>query len=240
VAAAPSIWAVLPAAGVGKRMGSDTPKQYLDLLGRPVMHWGLRALLAHEAVSGAVVALNPVDPWWPDKVPEHAKPIRTVTGGIERFESVFNALAHLLTHLPPDTVPESWVLVHDAVRPCVAPEDIDRLLREGMSTPHGALLASPVRDTLKRQGSFGEVAATVPRDGLWQALTPQLFPLQALHKALLRVTEQGLAVTDEAQAMELAGFQPLLVEGQSSNIKITRPADLPLAAAILRALHPGA
>ncbi|MEX0732070.1 MAG: 2-C-methyl-D-erythritol 4-phosphate cytidylyltransferase [Aquisalimonadaceae bacterium] len=230
----PPVWVVMPAAGIGRRMQSDIPKQYLTLLGRPVMHWGLDVLLSHPAVHGAVVALGAEDPWWPRTQPSLRKPLSVVRGGAERFESVFNALGFLLETA--DVA--SWVMVHDAVRPCVTREEIDRLLKLGMGSPDGALLASPVRDTLKRGNADGQVMSTENRDGLWHALTPQLFPLQTLHGALSGVMADGRVVTDEAQAMEYAGFRPLMVEGRSTNLKITRPADLPLAESILRAQYP--
>lgn len=227
-----TVWAVLPAAGVGRRMQSPTPKQYLDLLGRPVIHWSLETLLDSPRVAGAVVALGDGDPHWSTlAAPASGKPVFTVVGGRERFESVFNALCFLLERETADC----RVLVHDAVRPCVASRDVERLLDRGLAAPEGALLAVPVRDTLKRQGADGSVAGTAERAGLWHALTPQLFPLGSLHAALKAVIAGNLAVTDEAQAMECAGYRPLLVEGSATNLKITRPEDLSLAAAILRA-----
>lgn len=230
------VWVVMPAAGVGRRMEAHVPKQYLQLLGRPVMHWGLDVLLSHPRVQGAVVALSEDDAWWPQTRPRVRKPLFTVRGGAERFESVFNALDLLMK----TAEASSWVMVHDAVRPCVMLEEIDRLLEQGMTSPDGALLAAPVRDTLKRQGDAGRVGGTVARDGLWHALTPQLFPLQALHSAISSVIAGAAVITDEAQAMERAGFHPLLVEGSAANLKITRPADLPLAESILRARSPAA
>ncbi len=226
----PPIWAVVPAAGVGRRMQARIPKQYLPLLGRPVIHWSLQALLDHPAVTGCMVALGRDDPYWPRQAMQSAKPVFTVNGGAERFQSVLNALEALL----PRAGEDAWVLVHDAVRPCLTRPELDRLLEQGMISRHGALLAYPVRDTLKREGEEGCVAATANRAGLWHAMTPQLFPLLPLLRSLQQALEGEFTVTDEAQAMERQGFQPLLVEGESTNLKITRPADLPLAEAILR------
>lgn len=226
----PPIWAVVPAAGVGRRMQARMPKQYLPLLGRPVIHWSLQILLEHPAVSGCMVAVGREDPYWDQRRLASEKPVLTVVGGAERFHSVLNALEALLPHAGED----AWVLVHDAVRPCLTRPELDRLLEQGMISRHGALLACPVRDTLKREGEEGCVAATADRAGLWHAMTPQLFPLLSLLRALRAVLDGERPVTDEAQAMEHQGFQPLLVEGESTNLKITRPADLPLAEAILR------
>lgn len=229
------VWAVIPAAGVGRRMDSPIPKQYLTLRGKPVIAWSLELLLSHPLVRGGVVALGPGDTWWPDVKPSaFSGRLMTVAGGDERFQSVYNALDRLLETENPD----SWVLVHDAVRPCLGREDLDRLLAQGTCSTVGALLAAPVRDTLKRADADGRIASTVPRDSLWHALTPQLFPLGLLHEAVGAVIRQGMPVTDEAQAMELAGHRPLLVEGQGTNLKITRPADLALAESILLALYP--
>ena len=232
---APTVWAVIPAAGVGRRMGGAVPKQYLQLFERPVIQWSLRAVLAPDAVRGAVVALGSGDRYWDDLHGELAKPVHTVSGGLERCYSVFNALEYLLDgkgHV------DDWVLVHDAVRPCVTPDEIERLLREGLTSRSGALLGFPVRDTLKRRDEDGTVAETADRSGLWHAQTPQLFPLAALHEALEAALTGGLNVTDEAQAMERVGHRPRLVEGRATNLKITRPADLPLAEAILKASYP--
>lgn len=229
-APSPRIWAVLPAAGVGRRMGAAIAKQYLTLLGKPILCRSLDALLAHPAVAGGVVALAPQDPHWDQLAYRHEKPLFRVPGGAERSDSVLSALEFLLGQGDG----EDWVLVHDAVRPCVMADDIEQLVAAGTARPDGALLAVPVRDTLKRQAPGGRVRETASREGLWHALTPQLFPLRQLHQALRAAQERGTTVTDESQAMEMAGFQPLLVEGRATNLKITRSTDLALAEAILR------
>lgn len=229
-ASLPRIWGVFPAAGVGRRMGAALPKQYLDLMGKPIVGWSLDAVLAHPAVHGGVIALAAEDPQWEALGWRPARPLHRVTGGAERSDSVRAALAFLLEIAGGD----DWVLVHDAVRPCVTVEDIDRLITAGLRQPDGALLAVPVRDTLKRQAADGRVRDTASREGLWHALTPQLFPLRPLFDALTRAMQAGTPITDESQAMEAAGYRPLLVEGQATNIKITRQSDLPLAEMVLR------
>jgi 2-C-methyl-D-erythritol 4-phosphate cytidylyltransferase len=224
-------WAVVPAAGIGRRMHSDRPKQYLQLGRQTVIEHSLEVLLGHSRVVGAVIALATDDPYWPSLGIVHTKPLLTVAGGAERCDSVLNALRALMEQ---PTVEDAWALVHDAARPCLRGEDLDHLI-DGVGTdPGGGLLALPVRDTLKREGPAGRVGTTVDRSGLWHALTPQLFPVAALSEALQAAIDAGHGVTDDASAMELAGHAPHLIEGQPDNIKITRPADLALAELSLR------
>jgi 2-C-methyl-D-erythritol 4-phosphate cytidylyltransferase len=152
--------------------------------------------------------------------------VRTVPGGAERCHSVLNALELLAGHAAAD----DWVLVHDAARPCLRPADLACLLDTLAEDPVGGLLAVPVRDTMKRADIGDRVETTVDRNGLWHALTPQMFRLQALREALGKAIAAGVLVTDEAAAMEWAGHRPRLVAGAGDNLKITRPEDLPLAA----------
>lgn len=224
----PRCWAVVPAAGVGKRMGSVIPKQYLPLAGRPVIAHALDTLLHHPRIIGLVVAVGAEDEWWPHVAAGLAtdKPLWVVVGGAERRHSVLNGLEALQRQADP----MDWVLVHDAARPCLAHDDLDRLLTELADDPVGGLLAAPVRDTLKQADESGRVAATVDRSRLWHALTPQMFRLGLLQDALNAALAQGLPVTDEAAAMEAAGFAPRLIEGRADNLKITRPEDLTPAA----------
>ncbi|WP_274522480.1 2-C-methyl-D-erythritol 4-phosphate cytidylyltransferase [Halorhodospira halochloris] len=223
------LWAVIPAAGVGRRMGGGQPKQYRELLGRPVIEWVIERLLGHSRVAGAVVAVAAHDPYWDRLDFATTKPVKRVDGGAERQDSVLAALDHVVEVGGDD----DWALVHDAVRPCLSEEELDRLISLGTSNDHGALLAKPVADTLKRsEGS--QVAATVPRDSLWQAQTPQLFPVVLLREGLGDARSAGVRVTDEAQAVERLGGKPLLVPGDPANLKITQPEDFDLAAAILK------
>ena len=225
-------WAVIPAAGVGRRMGGgDRPKQYRLLQGRPVLAWALERLLADPRVEGAVVAVAATDPYWDELTVTHDKPVHRVDGGAERRDSVRAALGWLEGRAEA----ADRVLVHDAVRPCLSRGELERLLDEGGDAPDGALLATPVRDTLKSAGEAQEVARTVSRAGLWQAQTPQLFPLGRLARALDDALAAGAEVTDEAQAVERDGGRPRLVLGEASNLKITHQADLDLAAAVLAA-----
>ncbi len=224
-----SIWAVIPAAGIGRRMQSDIPKQYLQLLGASVLENTIRRLLAADKISGLAIALRDDDQYWPELNITSAKLVLRAEGGSERCDSVLSAMKALAQHENFD-INNDWVLVHDAVRPCVRLSDIERLIAQATLNDAGGLLALPVRDTMKRQTVGAEVVQqTVEREGLWHALTPQLFPYGVLQNALVRALAEGIAVTDESSAMEHAGYAPLLVEGCEDNIKITRPGDLRLA-----------
>jgi 2-C-methyl-D-erythritol 4-phosphate cytidylyltransferase len=229
-----SIWAIVPAAGIGKRMQTDIPKQYLPLNNRPVIEYTINALLQNKNISGLVMALQADDVYWPDININSQKPVLRTTGGKERADSVLNALSELFNHESFDAGSD-WVMVHDAVRPCLRQQDIDKLIVEVGEDENGGLLALPVRDTMKRQGSKATVSATVERENLWHALTPQYFPAASLKNALQKAKQEGLAITDESSAMEFAGFSPKLVHGHEDNIKITRPGDLRLASLYLQA-----
>jgi 2-C-methyl-D-erythritol 4-phosphate cytidylyltransferase len=223
------IWAIVPAAGRGTRFGSDMPKQYLDVAGQPLLLHALQAVLAHPAVQGAVVALAEGDAYWPGWQALADKPIVTCIGGSERADSVLAALAAL----PESVRPDDFVLVHDAARPNLRFDDLDQLLNRGRIDPVGAILATPVRDTLKRAGDDGGIDGTEPRERLWRALTPQLFRRLQLTRALEAARDTGQAVTDESMAMEQQGHRPLLVEGSEDNLKVTTATDLALFEFIL-------
>ena len=230
-----SVWAVVPAAGRGARFGGDVPKQYLEVAGRSVLEHALRALLSHPRVDGAMVALSPEDTRWPGWATLCGKPVLRCEGGGERADSVLAAL-HAL---PASVSGDALVLVHDAARPNLAVSDLDRLIEAAMESRDGAILAAPMRDTLKRAGSDGCIAATESREALWRALTPQAFRRDALVGALESARAAGVAITDEAMAIELAGGRPVLVEGREDNLKITTPADLRLAEFLLPARSAG-
>jgi 2-C-methyl-D-erythritol 4-phosphate cytidylyltransferase len=218
-------WALIPAAGVGRRFGAAVPKQYLSLAGRPVIDHAIAAFIDHPGIAGCVVVLGESDGWWNDTSRYASHPrVHRAPGGAERCHSVRNGL-DLLASLA-DT--QDWVLVHDAARPCLRRADLDLLLDRLQQEPVGALLAVPIADTVKR-GTAGRIDATVPRSDLWRAYTPQAFRLGLLRRALEHADGRDLVVTDDASAVELLGERPALVEGHADNIKITRPEDLPLA-----------
>lgn len=215
------IVAVVPAAGVGARMKADKPKQYLTIQGKTILEHTLNVLLTHPAVSRVILAVAKEDPYLPTlPMTQHPK-IQIVEGGETRAESVLNGLK-AISH-PAQT----RVLVHDAARPCLRHIELDQLLN--IDDENGAILALPAIDTIKRADSFKQIAETQDRNFIWLAQTPQYFRADLLIQALERAEQQGFVVTDEASAMELAGFRPHLVEGSSSNIKVTRPEDLALA-----------
>jgi 2-C-methyl-D-erythritol 4-phosphate cytidylyltransferase len=223
-------WAIVPAAGRGQRFGSGTPKQYQQILGLTVIEHSLKSLLGHPEIDGVMVALAPDDPFWAGWREMEGKPIYTCQGGVERADSVLAALQAL-----PATIDEDqFVLVHDAARPCLRGIDLSRLIAIGQADPIGAILAAPVRDTIKRANEDGRCSMTEPRDPLWRALTPQMFRRGGLTRALQAAMRVGAKVTDEAMAMERLGLKPKLVEGSEDNIKVTTPADLALAEFILR------
>jgi 2-C-methyl-D-erythritol 4-phosphate cytidylyltransferase len=216
---------VVPAAGVGRRLGAAVPKQYLDLSGRPVIDWTLGLFLADPRIAGVRVALGAEDGYWPDTAYANHPKVRRVPGGAERCHSVLNALDDLAQ----EADPADWVLVHDAARPCLRRSDLDRLIAELAGDPVGGILAVPVRDTMKAADSDGRIRATLDRSALWHAYTPQMFRLGPLREALRDAIACGDLVTDDASAMERLGLAPRLVEGHADNIKITRAEDLPLA-----------
>ncbi|TDR52231.1 2-C-methyl-D-erythritol 4-phosphate cytidylyltransferase [Halomonas ventosae] len=224
------LWLVVPAAGQGRRMGADRPKQYLPLAGRPVLARTLARL--HAAFPEARLCLcldaddGHFDPAW---VP--FADWRRAPGGAERVDSVVNALEAIA----PEAEEDDLVLVHDVARPCVTVDDLRRLLAAIADDPVGGLLAAPVADTMKRDDGAGRVRATEPREGLWHAYTPQGFRHGLLRRALKDALARGVAVTDEASAVEAAGLSPRLVGGRRDNLKITHPEDLALAELVLSA-----
>jgi 2-C-methyl-D-erythritol 4-phosphate cytidylyltransferase len=221
-------FAIVPAAGSGSRFGSEKPKQYLSLLGRPLIFHTLAALVACPEIERVWVVLSPDDTEWSrHDWSELGAKLETVRcGGATRAESVRNGLGAAAMV----AADEDWILVHDAARPCLSLPMLAALTAELADDPVGGILAVPVADTLKRADADQRVAATEPRDALWQAQTPQMFRYRLLVDALARFPE----VTDEAGAIEKMGLAPRLVRGDSTNLKVTYPADLALAGMILR------
>jgi 2-C-methyl-D-erythritol 4-phosphate cytidylyltransferase / 2-C-methyl-D-erythritol 2,4-cyclodiphosphate synthase len=233
------VWAIVPAAGRGERFaaaGLSVPKQYAPLRGKSVLEWSLRALLVEPRILGIVVVLAADDERWAEVARRLDSPKLSVTaGGANRQDSVLNGLEYLAA----SAQPEDWILVHDAARPCLSGSDVGALVDALEKNPQGgaagiggAVLAAPIVDTVKREAVKG--LETVDRAGLWRALTPQVFAYAALRRALQDAAGKGLAVTDEAQAMERVGIRAALVRGSPFNIKVTRAEDLEVAAAILK------
>jgi 2-C-methyl-D-erythritol 2,4-cyclodiphosphate synthase/2-C-methyl-D-erythritol 4-phosphate cytidylyltransferase len=232
------VWAIVPAAGRGTRFTASAgspPKQYAQLLGATVLQWSLRALLAEPRVHAVVVAVAPDDAHWAGIAAQLNHPkLLTTTGGASRQETVANGLDFLAERAAAD----DWILVHDAARPCLNATDLGALLDAvgaaslaGAVSSDGAVLAVPVVDTVKRE--LAEHVTTVDRRGLWRALTPQVFAFAVLRHALNEAALAGVAVTDEAQAVERMGLQPALVQGSPFNVKVTGVSDLELAGKIL-------
>lgn len=225
----PAYWIVVPAAGVGARMGSTFPKQYLPLAGKTVIENTLERLLALPNIAGIYLVLSPEDNHWDGLSLAENSRIRRIAGGAERCDSVLNALEHLQEIASPD----DWVLVHDAARPCVHEHSILKLIDEVKNHAVGGILGVPVGDTLK-QVNDSTIRSTADRRFLWHAQTPQMFRIDLLHNCLRKALADGKVITDESSALECYGYQPLMVQGRSDNIKITRPEDLAIAVILLQ------
>ena len=228
-----NIWVIIPAAGVGKRMGSNTPKQYLQLNNKTIIEHTFDVFDKHESISEIVVAVSEGDEYWPSLNINVSKPLHIANGGKERSDSVLNGLKCLENKAADD----DWVLVHDAARPCLRKEDLSLLIDSLSEHAVGGILAIPVRDTMKRSTGEKSIKATVDRENLWHALTPQMFHYSMLKNSLESAISNNQVVTDESSALELAGFQPALVEGHADNLKVTRPEDLALASFYLQKIY---
>jgi len=218
-----NFWAVVPAAGVGKRMQADRPKQYLPLAGKTVLEHTLNCLLQADVFSALAVAISKEDPYWPELDCSRHEHIITAAGGQERADSPLSALKSLSAQ----AADNDWVLVHDAARPCLTVADIRQLINTLQQDEVGGILPLPSHDTLKNVAA-DSITQTIDRSVIWRALTPQMFRYGMLKQAL-QAAEGNPAITDEASALEMQGLQPKIVEGRPDNIKITRPEDLALA-----------
>lgn len=225
------IYAVIPAAGIGSRMNSDTPKQYLNINGTSILTHTIERMLQLVSLKKMVVVLDQLT-FKQDRTMFDENPrVETCVGGATRAESVRNGLQYLAG----SAAPGSRVMVHDAARPCVRVAEINRLISETENSPDGGLLAMPVVDTIKRADVRMRITETVDRSQLWRAATPQLFPLTVLLDALTNALDAGVEITDEASAMQSAGYSPKLIECSADNIKVTTPTDLVLAEQYLTA-----
>ncbi|MBU2869257.1 2-C-methyl-D-erythritol 4-phosphate cytidylyltransferase [Colwellia sp. E2M01] len=219
--------AIVPAAGVGKRMQANCPKQYLKINEQTILYHTVSKLLSHSCITQVIIALGENDQYFNDSGLVDNKNILRVTGGKERVDSVLSGLKAI------NSIKNPWVLVHDAARPCVSLTDIDKLIQTCRQHNSGGILATPVRDTMKRghllNADISTINNTVEREQLWHALTPQLYKTDELTSAIEKGLKEGWNITDEASAIELANLPSLLVPGSSENIKITNPDDLALA-----------
>ena len=223
----------MPAAGAGRRLGGDTPKQYREVAGAPLMEHTLRALLKSRDICGVVVAMDSADRRADTIASLSHERVQTTLGGGTRAHSVLAGLDALKEQVAEG----DWALVHDAARPCLTVDALAALIDRARVLGEGVILAEPVADTLKQVNGQGEIEKTVDRSILWRAQTPQMFRLSELEHALSSALESGVSVTDESMAMERLGYPVSLLEGPSTNIKVTLPADLELAEIILRRMN---
>jgi 2-C-methyl-D-erythritol 4-phosphate cytidylyltransferase len=228
------IHALLPAAGQSLRFGGIISKQYAQLLGKPVIAHSIAVLQQHPQVTAVTVVISADDGCYDELVRPIFPGVQTIRGGDSRAQSVINGLKYIAAN-DPDA---EWVLVHDAARPCLGADALQRLIDHVLgacpqNAGYGAILAMPVSDTLKQASKDGQVIATIDRSMLWAAQTPQLFPVKDLLECLSAALQSGPPPTDEAQAMERNGHPVQLVQGSVDNIKITRSEDLVIAEAIL-------
>ena len=218
------IAAIIPAAGIGTRMGGQCPKQYLPLGQATILEHTVKRLLSHSAICEVVIALKADDPYFQHTGLDTLAKVKTTIGGDERVDSVLAALKQTQA---------AWVMVHDAARPCVNLEDIERLIQVALKSTDGAILATPVTDTIKYSTQGQYIEHTKCRKPLWQALTPQMFQREQLIHAIESALAANQTITDDASAIEFLGGKPALVQGSRDNIKITQPEDLAWAQFLL-------
>lgn len=223
--AATRCWGIVPAAGIGRRFGTDKPKQYTRVAGKSILQHSLECLLRAPQINTAVVCLAEDDVHWQqEEIAKHAN-VETTLGGDNRAQSVFNGLEFLLSK----SVDENeWVLVHDAARPFLHESSLQQLIETCSQNGVGAILATPSVNTLKQVNAGGAVLLTLDRTTIWQAQTPQMFRLGELHKALATAIANNEPITDEASAMEIAGHPVSIVEGNPYNLKVTTQDDIRL------------
>jgi len=222
----PRIWAVVPAAGIGSRMTADKPKQYIKVAGKTVLEHSINSLLMLDVIKGVQLCIAANDKYWQELNFEHQKLLPVVPGGEQRADTVLAGL-EAISHLAKD---DDWIMVHDAARPCVNQSILLKLINNVLDHPVGGLLAIPVADTIKKatsmESSTVSVESTISRDSLWLAQTPQMFKYEVLKASLINAKQQQIEITDEASAIEQAGYRPLIVSGHRSNIKLTYQEDL--------------
>ncbi len=223
--ASPSLIAVIPAAGVGKRMLADRPKQYLTINQLTILEHTVNALLSHHLIAKVIISIGANDQYFTETtLAKHAN-VEVVIGGKDRVDSVLAGLKAINSKTYP------WVLVHDAARPCLSMCDLNQLIAQCLQQQVGGILATPVKDTIKRGHSH--IEQTIDRSQLWHALTPQMYPTEQLLSAIVLAQGQNKVMTDEASAIEFSGGRSMLINGRGDNIKITQPDDLGYAEFII-------
>jgi 2-C-methyl-D-erythritol 4-phosphate cytidylyltransferase len=221
------MWCIVPAAGIGSRMQSEVPKQYLKLHNnKTILDTTIEKLLRSDVIKNIMVVLHPKDQHWTHSIYVKHQHVQICIGGKNRVDSVFNALQSLKKKVKN----EQWVMVHDAARACVSSDDVDALYHMVEVTESvGGILALPVYETVKQADMFDNIVKTVDRSDLWLAQTPQMFSYEILIKSVHKALQDNVVITDEASAVEYAGFKPILMEGRRSNIKITVSEDIEFA-----------
>lgn len=229
----PRYWGLIPAAGIGIRVGSETPKQFMKLGSKTLLEWSVHCLAAHDGINGLCIGLSEESGYedWAGSI--HSKVTGIFCGGPTRTHTVINGLSFLFGS---GVSKDDWVLVHDSNRPFLRLNDISALITQVGSRDDGGLLCAPIHDTVKF-GDSGRVKQTYPRDSLFRALTPQMFRAGILKEALQNALSSGLQVTDESQAVEQLEYKPVIVMGEATNIKITTAEDLELAIQMISQLQ---
>lgn len=222
-------WAIIPAAGVGSRIQSDKPKQYLTLAGQPILQHVVNLFSSHPHIEKVIVVLHAKDHWWPSLQLSHPETVLTAIGGKERVHSVLLGLDFLSEIADKN----DFVLVHDAARPCLQLSDMTKLMTELKNHSVGGLLGLPIVDTVKRVNKNSDVLETISREQLWRAQTPQCFRYHLLKSSIEKALSENIDMTDESSAMEYAGLEPKMIVGDVRNIKITFLEDLALAEKVL-------
>ena len=222
----PKCWAVIPAAGIGERVGSSIPKQYLQIAGKAILQHAINPFANNSRIVGITVVLHPEDSHFETLELSNAacEKINTVMGGATRAHSVLNALESFKTKIAKD----DFVLVHDAARPCLTNDDLDLLIDACLEHQVGGIIGSRVADTIKRVEN-NSIVETLDRENIWRAYTPQMFKFGLLHEAMQKAFDHNVCITDEASALEYIGYQPCMVEGDARNIKVTTAEDISLA-----------
>lgn len=228
------IWGLIPAGGQGARMAASVPKQYLELAGKTLIHHAVLRLCAVPEIEKVWVGISATDTTWAKIKPANDKLAGHYMAGEQRFETVLNGLGHLLQQ---GALTTDWVLVHDAVRPCVRKEDIQRLIAKAIKTGHGGILAKPVVETIKQVNDNQAIIKTLDREQLRLAATPQMFKIGDLKHAIEVAKVQGLFITDEASAMENSAYTMFYEPCGHDNIKITYPMDMLIAERILEKIE---
>ena len=215
-------WVVIPAAGIGRRMGGDIPKQYVSVNGKTIIEHTIDNFIGRKEIENICIAISESDEHWPALPISKNKKMITTIGGSERYESVYNGLCALKDKANDD----DWVLVHDAVRPCLKKSIIDRLITDVSSNDVGGILALPCFETMKKVNNNRHIEETINREIIWRAQTPQVFKYKKLLLAIEKAINENIHITDEAMAMELLNYKPIVIMGDEKNIKITHQTDL--------------